>query len=219
MDMKSEVKGKVEKFFKEYRLRKYDKGQILIFNGVNSNDIYFIVSGRVKEYDVSDNGDEIILNIFGSSAFFPASHMLNRSNNRYIFEAETAIEVRQAPVGDVLKFIKQNPDVLLDLLGRVYAGIDGIFSRMMHLMSGKAKDRLIYEIITEARRFGTRGTDGSYEIQLNEKDLGSRAGLSRETVSREVSKLKSTGLIETRHNSMLLKDLSVLEAALNSKPS
>lgn len=93
--------------FSKYRLRKYAKGQVLILNGEDTDYIYNLVSGKVKEYDVSYRGDEIILNVFKPPAFFPMSLAINKVTNPYIYEAETDIEIRQAPADEVVVLSKK----------------------------------------------------------------------------------------------------------------
>lgn len=214
--MNEEILTKVENFFAQYRLRKYAKGQVLILNGDQTNYVYHLVQGKVKEYDVTYRGDEIILNVFKPPAFFPMSLAINKVSNPYIYEAESDIEVRQAPADDVVAFIKANPDVMFDLLSRVYRGTDGLLGRITYLMSGSAKSRLIYELIIEAKRFG-KNNKGVTSLDISEKDLGARAGLSRETVSREMSKLKSEKLIEVRSKDILIKNLPALEKKLGQE--
>lgn len=213
--MQEDISSKIEAFFAQYRLRKYSKGQVLILNGDDTNYIYHLVKGKVKEYDVSYRGDELILNVFKPPAFFPMSLAINKVPNPYIYEAETDIEIHQAPADDVVAFIKANPDVLFDLLSRVYRGLDGLLGRVAHLMASNAKDRVIYELLIEARRFGAIQQDGSYLLDIHERDLGARAGLSRETVSREITKLKNDGLISLDDKHIHIEDMSTLAEKLN----
>jgi CRP/FNR family transcriptional regulator, cyclic AMP receptor protein len=212
-----EITAKIDDFFAKYKLRHYAKGQILILSGDQSDYVYRLVTGNVKQYDVTYRGDEIILNIFKPPAFFPMSLAINKVPNPYIYEAETDIEIRQAPAEEVIDFIKANPDVLFDLLSRVYRGVDGLLGRMAHLMSSSARSRLIYELVIEAQRFGEPQKNGEYIVNISEKDLGARAGLSRETVSRELSKLKTEGLVAVRSKDLLLKDFSALERKLGQE--
>lgn len=212
--MTGEVETKLQKFFGDYLPRNYSKGQILLLPGDELQSVYYLVSGTVKMYDVSYRGEEIILSLFKTPAFFPMSLAINGGENTYIYEAETDIILRQAPPAEVVAFLKANPDVLYDLLSRVYRGVDGLLGRIGQLMTGTAKSRLLYELLLEAKRFGIQQKDGSCLLLLHEKDLGARAGLSRETVSREVSKLKSARLLNISSKGMLLKDLKKLQTAL-----
>ncbi len=211
--MTEDVATKIEEFFAKYRLRSYSKGQILILSGDQADYVYHLIKGKVKQYDVTYRGDEIILNVFKPPGFFPMSLAINKVPNPYIYEAESDVEIRQAPANEVIAFIKANPDVLYDLLSRVYKGVDALLGRMTYLMAGSAHSRLIYELLIEARRFGTQQGDGCV-LDINEKALGARAGLSRETVSREIHKLKEEKMIETGSTGILINNVAALEQKL-----
>lgn len=211
--MEPDVSAKLTNFFSQFPLRSYPKGQILIFAGEDPEHIYHIVTGKVREYGISYRGDEIIVNIFKAPAFFPMSYALNRAENRFFFKTEESTEVHAVPVDAALQFLKDNPDVTLDLLSRVYRGVDGIFERMVQLMAGSAKSRVIHELIIESQRFGVK--EGKlYKLSINEFDLAARAGLSRETVSREMQKLKDAGLVSLHNKIIIVDDYAALETLL-----
>lgn len=212
--MNSVVATKIEEFFNQYRLRHYAKGQVLILNGDDPAHVFYLVNGRVKQYDVSYRGDEIILNVFKPPAFFPMSLAINKVPNPYIFEAETDIDIRQAPAADAVQFLHDNPDVTFDLLSRLYRGTDGLLARMVQLMSGTAKSRLMLEIQLACQRFGTPADNGSCTLSLNESDLAARAGLTRETVSREMSKLTKDGLLSLDGGAIIVHNLETFEQKL-----
>jgi CRP-like cAMP-binding protein len=214
--MDNSVAQKVEAFFGQYRPRTYRKGQILIHAGDEPEHIYNIVSGQVRQYDISYRGDEVVVNVFKAPAFFPMSWALNRTPNVYFFEAATDVELRLAPPDETVEFLRQNPDVLLDLLSRVYKGTDGLLRRMAHLMGGSAKSRLLFELIIGVKRFGEQGRDGAWFVAMHESDLATLAGMSRETVSREMRKLKESGLVKVTHQGVTIDNLAVLEAELGS---
>jgi CRP-like cAMP-binding protein len=201
------IADKIETFFSQYSLKKYPKGQILILNGSPTNHVFHLETGIVKQYDISYRGDEVILNIFKPPAFFPMSLAINGGESLYTYEAKTALELRQAPIDEVIKFLKGNPDVLFDLLGRVYNGVDGLLARVTHLMSSSARERLLFELLIEARRFGEKMPNGSYNLKISEKELGARAGLSRETISREMSKLHKDHIVKVDKHQINIPDL------------
>jgi len=206
---------KIKEYFSRYPLRKYPKGQILIFSGEDTNKIYYLVEGKVKVYDISYRGDELILNIFKNGAFFPMSLAINKNQNNYFYKTETETTVRAAPAEEVIGFVKDNPDVLFDLTSRLYRGVDALLEKLVHLMSGTASERLMFEILTEARRFGEDGTNKTVLLRLTELDLANRCGLSRETVSREIHKLKKSGLVRLSKDGIVIEDISDLQARLD----
>lgn len=212
--MNEVVSQKVTEFFERYPQRSYPKHQILIFSGEAPEKVFYLEKGKVSQYDISYRGDEIVTNMFKPPAFFPMSWAINRTPNSYFFKAEEATIVRVAPPDDVVAFLKQNPDVMLNLLGRVYRGIDGVLARTVHLMSGSAKSRIMHELIIECRRFGEKLSDNSYALALHETDVAARVGLARETVSRELKSLKEKKLIEVTPAHIVVKNLAELEAQL-----
>jgi CRP/FNR family transcriptional regulator len=214
--MTSKIKGEVEGFFKAYPPKRFDKGYLLIYAGYEPPGIFYLVSGQVRQYDISETGDEVVVNVFKPGAFFPMSWAINKTPNQYFFEAATTITVRQAPAEAAVDFLKSNPGVMFDLLSRVYSGTDGLLRRSAHLMGGNAKTRLLFELLLAGQRFGRRQTDGSYLIAINETELAKRAGLSRETVSRQMGKFKEQGLVSVGGRGITVKKFKTLEKTLGA---
>lgn len=215
--MPSDIADKVRQHFSTYPLRKYPKGQILVFAGENPEHIFYIVKGRVRKFDVSYRGDEVIINVFQPPAFFPMSWALNQTPNKFFYKAENEVEVHLVPASDALQFLQDNPDVALDLLSRLYQGLEGFYGRLVHLMSGTAGSRLLYELIIECRRFGNKQPDGTYVLESSEGDLAARSGLSRETISREMKKIKDNGWVTIGQGGIVVTNLAELEKALGSR--
>lgn len=215
--MDPSVAAKVERAFSKYPRRIYPKGDILVFAGDKPKHIFYLKTGRVRKYDVSYRGDEVVVNVFKSGAFFPMSWALNDEPNHYFYKTETATELYAVPVDNTLQFLRDNPDVVLDLLNRLYRGTEGLLGRMVHLMSGTAKSRLLYELIIECRRFSEPNGLGDRKLGVSEVDLAARSGLSRETVSREIGKLKDAGLVSLDGKTIVVHDLSALEQVLGSE--
>lgn len=206
------ISQKLDSFFTAYKHLSYKKGEILIRADDNPSGISYIKQGYVKQYAISKKGDELVVNIFKPGSFFPMSWAINQTPNSYFFEAMTEIEVWRCPREKIIVFLKDNPDVLFDLLSRVYKGTDGLLTRMTYLMSGNAYSRLIIELLIYAKRF-ENGKD-NVPIDVSEKDLAAQAGMTRETVSREMRLLKDKKLIIMTNNKLVIPDIVKLEEEL-----
>jgi CRP-like cAMP-binding protein len=212
--MSTGVSDKVKKFFEPYKLHSFDKGQILIYKGDNPDGIGYIVKGEVRQYDIAPNGEELVVNVYKPGAFFPMYWAINKTPNNYFFEAASNVQLIQAPAEEVLDFIKDNPDVMLDLLSRLYIGVEGLLQRMIYLMGGSAYSRAMFELVNTCKRFGKLQSDGSYIIEIHENELARRTGLTRETFNRELRKLKEQGTLRREHGQLIIKDLKLLEKRL-----
>lgn len=216
--MNSEIGQKLEAFFTAFKKRIYKKRELLIRADEDPSGIFYLKRGRVKQYAISKKGDELVVNIFKPVSFFPMSWAINNIPNSYYFEAVSEVEVFKAPRESVLTFIKKEPAVVYDLLSRVYGGMDGILKRMTYIMSGNAYTRLITELVIYGNRFpeneGT--TKKKIPIKITEKDLAAQSGMSRETISREIKRLKDAGLLERQKDRLIISDLQALEDELGS---
>lgn len=211
-----DIKEKIAAFFEHYPLQTYNKRELLLRAEEPVDSIFYIHEGRVSQYDIAPNGNEIVVNVFKPGAFFPMSSAINGTENHYFVEASLKTQVRVAPKAEVVQFLRENPDVTFDLLTRVYRGIDGVLRRMAHLMGGDAQSRLIFELLNATYRFGEQQPGGSIHVQLTEGDLAKHSGLARETVSRLMQELKTADLIEVNHGGISVKSTSDLEARLGT---
>lgn len=208
------VDDKLKEFFGKYRTRTYEKGQILVFAGDEPGYIFYILKGTVRMYDVSYRGEEIVGNVFKPGAFFPMSWAINRTPNYYFFQAAEDVEVALADPDEAVTFIKENPDVMFDLLSRVYRGTDGMTLRMVQLMGGSARERLALELLIAYRRFGNTSDDDMHQLHITETELAARAGLTRETVSRELQKLAREDVLRVKQGSISIKQIEKLQAII-----
>lgn len=210
--MDKNIAEKLEDFFTQYKHQTYKKNQILIRADDSPSGIFYLKNGMVKEYLISNNGDEVVVNIFKPISFFPMSWAINSTPNNYFFEAMTDLEVWKAPKEEIVSFIKNNPDVLYDLISRLYKGMDGLLQRMTYLMSGLAQGRLILELLIYAKRFGNDKIP--VIVDISEKDLAAQSGLTRETVNREMKKLKDHGYVSVKQNTIVILNIQKLEEQL-----
>lgn len=213
--MDSDVSEKLDNFFQQYKSRKYKRREILIRAADESVGLFYLIEGVVRQYVITSSGEELTINVFKSPSMFPMAWVVNDTISPHFFEAMTVVTAWVAPKKEVLEFLKQEPDILLDLVKRIYKGLDGYFMRMEHLMLGSAQARLIAELLIYARRFGEQiESTVKVNFKLTERDLAAQSGIARETVSREIQKLKQKGLINFEKNTLLINDIQKLEEEL-----
>lgn len=193
--MNQQVAEKLSKYFSKCELKKYSKGKLITLANQEPAGISLLISGLVEQYDITPEGNKLTVNVYKPPAFFPMSWAINKTPNAYFFGALTDVELRQADADETVAFLKANPDVMFDLLSRVYRGTDALLRRLMLAASGIAASRLIFELLIEAYRFGVENNDGTMGIKVKQSVLAARSGLARETVSRELHKLEQENLI------------------------
>lgn len=212
--MNQQITDKLTKYFSKYELKKYPKGKLITLANQEPAGISLLVSGLVEQYDITPEGNKLTVNVYKPPAFFPMSWAINKTPSAYFFSALTDVELKQANADETVAFLKANPDVMFDLLSRVYRGTDALLRRLMLAASGIAASRLIFELLIEAYRFGIESNDGTVLVKVKQSVLAARSGLARETVSRELHKLEQENLI-TRSKQEITIDIKSLEQKLD----
>lgn len=208
----------LDNFFSQYPLKQYHKGQILVYAHEDPRGIFYLEDGLVCKYDVDEEGAEVILNVFKPKIFFPIEWAVNKAPNKYFFEAHTPIKVRRVPVDEFVAYLESQPKLIYDLLKEVYSGLEDAHHRTVLLMSGDTHTRLLFELWIEAKRSGQMRNDGSCLITIGTGDLAQRAGLSRETISRELAKAIQAGDVSRQEGrSLLIRNIHDLEKQLGEE--
>lgn len=200
-------------FFQQYIHKGYKKGEQLKKFREEAEGVFYLKKGVVRLAQPTETGLATI-NIYKQNAFFPVQWAINNTSDPYIYEAMTDVDVYVAPKTAVKKFLKENPDVVYDLLKRIYKGLEGYFLLMGSLLSGDAYKRLILQLIINTKRLGRLQKNGTYELDLTHQQFAALSGLSRETVTREMQKLIEKKLVSYKGKQLVINDLEKLESQL-----
>lgn len=211
--MNQDVLRKLQSFFNG-QTKIYAKGTLLTIAGEEPRGVSLLLEGIVEQYDISPEGNKITVNMFKPFAFFPMSWAINKTPNVYFFEALTDVSLKYAEPDATVTFLKSNPDVMFDLLSRVYKGTDALLKRLVLAAQGIASQRLIFELLIEAYRFGIDIDATKKIVRVRQINLAARSGLARETVSRELHMLESEQLLSLTKQGIIL-DLVQLEKRLD----
>lgn len=208
-----EIFAQLESFLGEYSMRNFRKGHNLMYPGDPNTSTFFLKEGRVKQYAISDEGNEVIINVFGSNTFFPI--ILTDSSCEYYYDALSDIKVQTVPREAFLAQIIKTPQLMTGLLQYMQHFNQATLRRMTYLMASTAYYRLIYEIINECQFYSIEEKH-SYILDIREHEIASRAGMSRETASRQMKKLKLKKLVNVTHRTIEVINFSGLQKELGA---
>lgn len=202
-----------EDFFSKFKSPKlYKKSQIILEPEMEPSGVYYLKSGYIRLYLISKDGKELTFNIFKPGAYFPMIWVLTNSSNIYFYECLTDVELLKAPKHEVIRYIEENPLVLLDLTKRTLSGLEGLTKLMDILLSKNAYSQVCAVIYTLAKRFGKISNNKlTIDVPLTHRVIGTLAGLSREATSRELEKLEKEKIIDQNNHKIVVKKIDELE--------
>ncbi len=214
----SSVIKKVQDFFLPYKKAAFSQGSTLISPQKDPGNVYYLVSGSVKMYAVSEDGEEIILHIFRDNSFFPLMLFLSETKNTYYYEAVSDTVVAIAPYDKVTSFVRSDPEILIDLSIRFSKAITGLLTRIEGLAFQEAFSKVLSLFLYVGEKFGTPSSDGIFiTLELTHQDIASWVSVRRETASRQLEKMTQEGLIHMRDRHYVISSMEALKQSLSDK--
>lgn len=201
----------LENLFKGEAVRKYKKGQIIIYADDELSNVYLLKQGFIKVYSPAERGESKILLIFSPPATFPIlMDMLVEIPHykmRYSYEAMSDVEVL---VMTKEKFYRRLQEDAVTRMVMAYVN-DLTFvlaSRLSMIENKDAKSKILGLMRYLLDVAGERVSGGKYEIgvKITHNDIAALTGISRETASTQMKKLENQKLVQHKKGGILVLD-------------
>ncbi|HEV2403204.1 MAG TPA: Crp/Fnr family transcriptional regulator [Candidatus Saccharimonadales bacterium] len=185
----------------------YVKGEFIIRPGGTPSGVLYIKSGLVKAYDITKYGEENLLIIRKSGELLGLTWAITGENRHIIYAALAPTIVYQISREQFTDYIRVNPKAALPLLDMLVDMYRLHSERIMNLEYRTVRERLVSFLLTTAKRFGKKTTEGLLiDVPLRQQDIASSISATRETTGRELSTLERQGLLTTQNSCILLID-------------
>jgi CRP/FNR family cyclic AMP-dependent transcriptional regulator len=208
-------------FLANYPVRKFNKGEIIIFQGEAPRSAFVVKEGIIKAYNLSVGGDEKPVAFYGSDAVFPAAWVYGRLPNAiYYYEAFTNdVTIHVVNRDAYVDFIKSKSSLLYMEMQRMLSDQIGASMRLNALQHSRASDKLLYTLHYLALGHGKPLGNQQIEItmSLTHQDFANLTGLTRETAATELNKLKHSGVIQYDKHTPYRLNLARLMQVLNDQ--
>lgn len=186
----------LEELFAASSLKNFPKRQIVIYEGDPPDNIYFIAEGYVKVYNILGSGAQRIIFIYGPGDVFPLTSYLSQAGVvRYFYECITPVKLRILPAGELEKLIQNNISTGESLIRYTYSVNQQFFQRIDTLAAKEAKRKVVSLLLFLVSKTGTPGDKSKIQIPLTSQDIGDMCGLTRETASAQMQRLRNSGIL------------------------
>ncbi|MCL4353289.1 Crp/Fnr family transcriptional regulator [Patescibacteria group bacterium] len=208
-------KGNLAEIFREQKPRSYKKGQIVIRPDDVFPGIFYVDKGFVKAYSLTEQGEQKNHIIYKKGDVFPLVNSFASRRTNAFFETVNNSSLRKIEYDEFIKLIRSDNDMLLDLTRRISDYMRIYIERIDGLEYTKARSRIIDHLLFLSERFGKANSKQIIiEVPITHKDIADSTAVSRETVSREMEKLKKDKLIQNKNKFLVIVDLNKLERQL-----
>jgi CRP/FNR family cyclic AMP-dependent transcriptional regulator len=188
-------------FCSKYPLRHFKKNRPIFYQGEIPQSVFYIKGGVAKLYNITNGGDEKIVGYESADGLMPLEWMFNRSPVAlFYYDTFTDAEMYSVPKNELLEFIKNTHQLALTLLDRYVGSYIGKIVHLHALEQSKARDKMLYIWQYLVLRFGKPISKTHYKVdlRLTHQEIANLIGVTRETVSMEISKLTKTGILNSK---------------------
>jgi len=202
----------LQAFFSTYKLRTYRKRDLILHEDDTPNGVYYIKSGYVRLYSVSEDGRELTRLLLGPNDLFPIRWVFSDEPIDYYVEPITDVEAWHAPKEAFLNFLEQQPELLMNVIHMIVSRMGRLYKRMEYFAFGDAYQKVATMLVIQAHNFG-KEINGKIviDIPLTHQDIASLIGVARETASVEIERLKREKIIDYSEHKIIINSIQKLE--------
>lgn len=195
------------------KMRDVHKGETLYLQGSADSNVYMLKKGAVKITKLTPQGKELILDIVKAGAIFGEMGEVEPE-----MKDESAVVMEDGVICTMKKeFFDKALERMPGLSTRITKVIGfrrrKVENKLLSLLYSTVEQRLAKTLLNLVEDFGVP-IDGGYRlsIKLTHKDIADLIASTRETVTAELNRLKSKGIIDFNGKNMEIKSVERLRA-------
>lgn len=197
-----------------YSLRKFKKGQTVLFQGEVPRYAYVVKSGTIKTYNISPLGEEQLISLSAEYDILPEAWFLGEASVAYYFyEAFTDCTVYAIPREELIKKVYENPQFMRHLLQRFMRLYVGSSVHINALEQPRSRDKLVHLLHYLMMRFGENSGKDKVKIslRLTHQTLANMLGVTRETIATELSRLRREKVVAYKQQTYVIYKPALLQ--------
>ena len=180
--------------------------------------LYMLSEGHVRLYSIGHTAQEFTYYICGPGEVFGELSLLDDGYHSATCMTMTPIKTWLLFKDQLADILQKYPLVSLRLLGILANRIRNTTRKAEAMAFQDVQGRLAYEILNLARKYGIQTEEGiMISVPLNQNDLASMVGATRESVNKALSLLRTQNMIRLSGSSVVMMDRPGLERMLRER--
>lgn len=193
------------------RWRRYRADQQILGHLDRTQEVYFIVDGKVRATAFSLAGKEVPYRDIGSGEIFGEYSAIDgRPRSADVVALENSL-VASLPADTFRDVLHDHPEVAAAALRLLTRQIRVLTERVFEFSALAAKNRLHAELLRLAREHMREDNSAAISPIPTHTDIGQRITSHREAVTRELSAMTRAGLVDRQGSALVVPDVKRLE--------
>ncbi|MBT9545216.1 MAG: Crp/Fnr family transcriptional regulator [Candidatus Sericytochromatia bacterium] len=189
------------------RERRFDRGQVIFYEGDLGGSLYIIVTGSVKIVIMADDGREHILGLLHQGDFFGEVSLIDGEPRSATAIALDNVSVVMISRDDFIRLLRENPEMSLKIMVTLCERLRKTDKHVESLAFLSAPGRVAQVLLNLAESHAP-GQDKNITVshKITRQEFASLAGTSRETLTRVLMDFQDDGLIKLEKNKIHIYD-------------
>jgi len=188
------------------------RGATLFHEGDPGDQLYFIVSGKIKLGRTASDGRENLVAVMGPGEIFGETALFDPSPRSTSATAVSETRLAGLKHENLRKVIQHSPEVSAQLLQALARRLRRTNENLADLVFSDVPGRVAKALLDLADRFGRPATDGILVAhELTQEELAQLVGASRETVNKALAEFVQRGWIRLEARAVVILDLQRLK--------
>ncbi len=189
------------------RERRFDRNQVIFYEGDLGGSLYIIATGTVKIVMMSDDGREHILGMLHNGDFFGEISLIDGQPRSATAIAQDKVSIVTISRDDFVRLLKENPEMSLKIMVTLCERLRRTDKHVESLAFLSAPGRVVQVLLNWAERHAPDvHKDVTIPHRMTRQEFASIASTSRETLTRVLMDLQDDGLIRLEKNEILIHD-------------
>ena len=210
-DLQDEIRtlNDLKNFFDDNgKVFQYAKGDLIYEEGNNSNFIFLIRKGVIKNFKFDHDGKELTTNLYQEDELFGYTSFMQN-----IPYQESAMAIKDTELVGVSKqelkeVLDNNHKITLELIQLLTENLAGAKNQLLDMAYSSVNKKTASTILKFAEKLNNKSGE---PIKISRNDLASVAGIATGTLIRTLSSFKKEGLIEIEARNIKILDIKKLE--------
>lgn len=196
-DFINEAKGieSLKKLSEEREVRIYKKKDDIYKEGNYPKGVYFVSKGKVKIYQTSESGKELITELHKEGDFFGYVSLLQDEKYTSSASALEDSEIYMLPKEDFFALIYKNAEVSRRFIEILSNNLRENEKQLVKLAYNSVRKRVAEALVTLSDKYKKEG-EQTFSMNVSREDLANIVGTATETVIRTLSDFKDDKFIE-----------------------
>ncbi|MEX3776456.1 Crp/Fnr family transcriptional regulator [Pseudomonas sp. MYb118] len=192
------------------QLLSIDKGEPLFRQGEPADAFYFVISGAVKIYRLTPDGQEKVFEVLGDRQTFAEAMMLMDTPN-YVASAEAVCPTQLYRLSNntYMRLLQSNSRLTFALLGKLCVRLHQRVNEIETLSLKNATHRVVRYLLTQLVR--QPAADDRFELPMAKQLIAGHLSIQPETFSRIIRRLIDEQIITQDGRQIAILDRLRLE--------